>query len=121
MLLVLGLLISIPYSFAMERPIAPGHSLQRIASSATQAIKGCCADRGYGIACAIAGCACCEASARYVGYSLLIVNKCCWKSSYMPVKDIIQTVEATQVASAVAALVGINAYYFKKHFKVKKD
>lgn len=107
---------------AMERPQAPGQPLQRMPST-IQAIKSCCGDRGYCASCGIGCLLCCCSCARYIGYTLLVHNKCTckWESGHNSAKKIIHEVEGAQFFVEALALVGINGYYFRKHLKEKRD
>lgn len=113
------------FIFAMERPTAPGQPLQRVESITTiHAIKECCCDRGYCARCSVACAFCCEASMRYFGYTLLVhvqSRTCRCTTPGQIINKTIQTVEAAQIIASTSALVGINAYYFRKHKKEKKD
>lgn len=116
------LLVSVKPAFAMERPVALGQPLKQ-EPTAIRAIKDCCCDRGYCASCAIGCSICCGASIRYIGYSLFFHEKCRggWRSDYNSVKRIIYYAEGSQVVASALTLTGINAYYFQKHYKEKKD
>lgn len=120
---LIALIFGSSFIFGMEQPQALGQPIRQ--RTAIKAIKECCCDRGYCISCGLACAFCCEASLRYVGYTLLVykhfTQNCFGKNNYHAVRDIIHSVESTQIIGSAFALIGINSYYLRKHFKIKKD